>query len=200
MPGGECRPHVCRHYPLGQRVSGIGRASSATQRGFTLIELMVALAVAGVLVAVGLPSFRELMATQRAKSAASELHLSLLMARSESIKRSTNVELVHNGTGWTDGWVVRVDPAATFQGGAVLRTNDALESVTLVCSTDSDSATETCPASVTFSRTGRPTSFIEFRTYVSGEDTVTPRCVSMSLSGRPRVVLDSDSDPANGCD
>lgn len=161
---------------------------------------MVTVAVAGVLLAAGLPSFRELMANQRARSAASELHLSLLLARSESIKRSTNVELVHNGSGWTDGWVVQVDPAATFQGGAVLRTNDALDAVNLQCSTDTDSAAETCPTSVTFSRTGRPTSFIEFRTYVSGQGTVTPRCVSMSLSGRPRVVQDNDSDPANGCD
>jgi len=157
---------------------------------------MLVVAIAGILLAAGLPSFRESLANQRAKSAASELHLSLLMARSEAIKRSANIEMFSSGGTWTNGWVVRLqsDPSVN------LRSSDSLNAVDVECSTDTDDAAETCPSTITFNRTGRPTSTIEFRTFVAGQSTVKARCVSMSLGGRPRVVQDTDGDKDNGCD
>ena len=165
------------------------------QAGFTLLELLMVVTVAGILLAAGMPSFREALAAQRAKAAVSEMHLSMLMARSEAIKRAANVEIARSGSVWTGGWVVRVASDST-----VLRTTDQLDAVDLECSTDTDAAAETCPAVITFSRSGRPASFIEFRSFQSDVSSVSARCVSMALGGRPRVVVDSDGDPSDGCD
>jgi type IV fimbrial biogenesis protein FimT len=81
-------------------------------RGFTLIELMVVLVIAGVLAMIATPSFTKIIATQRLKSAASNLQIALLTARSEAIKRNANVCLSTSNTGctgagaWNQGWYV----------------------------------------------------------------------------------------------
>lgn len=165
-------------------LSGARRAA-----GFTLIELMIAVAVAGVLLSMGLPSFREAVRLQRTKSAASEMHLSFLLARSEAIKRATNVDITRAGSDWASGWTVAPGDKSV----------DAIGGVSIECSTDTDSGAETCPSQVRFARSGRPTATVEFRFFVPDDDTVQPRCVSVSLSGRPRVVVDTDGDESNGC-
>lgn len=170
--------------PRATRPPGMGPAA-----GFTLLELMVTVAVAGILLSMGLPSFREAVRLQRTKAAAAEMHLSFLLARSESIKRATTVDITRAGASWTAGWTVAPGDKSV----------DAVAGVAIECSTDSDTAAETCPASVTFARSGRPTELAEFRFYYPDEATVQARCVSVSLSGRPRVIVDTDGDVSNGC-
>lgn len=157
--------------------------------GFTLLELLVTVAVAGVLLSMGLPSFQEAVRLQRTKAVSSEMHLSFLLARSESIKRAANVVISRSGADWIGGWTVAPGDKSV----------DAVSGVAVECSTDSDTSAETCPANITFARSGRPTSLIEFRFYYPDEATVQARCVSVSLSGRPRVVVDTDGDVSNGC-
>lgn len=164
------------------------------QRGFTLLELMVVVAIAGVLAAVALPSFTESLRLQRIKVAASDMHLTMLLARSEAIKRSADVNMTRSASGWTGGWTVKPK-----SGGDPLRMNDALENVTLKCNTNADATADTCPLKVTFTRTGRPTSLIEFRFYSAEDTSLAMRCVSISLSGRPNVLVDTDNNPDNGC-
>jgi len=177
------------------RAIPVRRPKGAAAAGFTLIELMVAVAVIGILVGVGLPEFRQGLQNSRVKGAGTDMFLSLLLARSEGIKRSANIDLVRGGGAWTDGWSVQVASDST-----VLRSNDALKGdLTLDCNTDTDTGTETCPASVTFNRSGKATSIIEYRFYISGNDAVRMRCVVMSLSGRPSLLVDNDVDPTNGC-
>jgi type IV fimbrial biogenesis protein FimT len=81
-------------------------------RGLTLIELMTVIAIAAILAAVAVPSFTKIIATQRLKSAASNLQIALLSARSEAIKRNTNVCMSTSTTNctstssWNGGWYV----------------------------------------------------------------------------------------------
>jgi type IV fimbrial biogenesis protein FimT len=60
-------------------------------RGFTMIELMVTLTVAGVLTALALPNLRPFIQNSRLTSAANDLLRSLYIARAEAVKRQSNV-------------------------------------------------------------------------------------------------------------
>lgn len=70
-------------------------------RGFTLIELMVALVVVAILAVVAAPAFGEYFAAQRVKSAAEELLADLQFARMESVQKNADIRLSMNGTGYT---------------------------------------------------------------------------------------------------
>jgi type IV fimbrial biogenesis protein FimT len=89
-------------------------------RGFTLIELMVALAVAALLFAIGVPMLRDVTLGSRLSAAANDLLASVQLARSEAIKRNLAVTLCASDDGatcaaaggWELGWIV-VDGAGT---------------------------------------------------------------------------------------
>ena len=72
-------------------------------RGFTIIELMVVVAVAGILLAVAVPSFTAATARARLEGAANELSVDLQYTRNEAIRRRTSAALSvdANGNGYT---------------------------------------------------------------------------------------------------
>lgn len=82
-------------------------------RGFTLIEMLVALAIAGVLASMAAPSFKDLIVSTRLSSYASNLMSGAMLARAEAIRRNAVVSLCvsSNGSscgtgGWEQGWLV----------------------------------------------------------------------------------------------
>lgn len=87
----------------------------AYARGFTLIELMTALVIAAILMAVAVPSFRNASLGSKLSASANNLLSSLQLARSEAIKRNVAVTVCASadgatcagGGGWEQGWVVR---------------------------------------------------------------------------------------------
>ena len=76
------------------------------QRGFTLIEAMVVVALLAIVGAIAAPSFRSFIATMNSKSAAFDLINDLSLARSEAIKLNANVQVVPIGSDWAKGWRV----------------------------------------------------------------------------------------------
>ena len=72
-------------------------------RGFTLLELMVTIAVLAILTTIAIPNFRDLVQNNRVTTQANELVSALTFARTEAVKRGRNVEVgvaVAN-PGWT---------------------------------------------------------------------------------------------------
>jgi type IV fimbrial biogenesis protein FimT len=92
---------------------------SRRERGFTLLELMTALAVAAVLIAVGVPQLRDLTIQQRITGAAQDLHIDLTLARNEAVTRATNVSVCPSSDliactndGWGNGRLTFIDANA----------------------------------------------------------------------------------------
>ncbi len=98
---------------------------SVPSRGFTLLELMVALMIAALLLAIATPSFSEFRLNARMTSAANDLLAAVQHARTEAAKRQSPVSLcaVQNPPGddpvcsggdldalAAEGWLVFVDP------------------------------------------------------------------------------------------
>ncbi len=84
------------------------------ERGFTLVELVMVLAVMAVLVTFAVPSLRSLMDSSKLTAASNSLLSSMHLARSEAIKRGTRVVLCKTADGvvcaerggWEQGWMV----------------------------------------------------------------------------------------------
>ena len=102
--------------------------------GFTLIELMITIAVAAIVVAVGVPSFLRTLARHTINSQAEELQDAVRVGRNEAMKRSGPVVLCRteesnpshcagSGGSWQT-WVLFTDVARSGSfaaGDAVLR-------------------------------------------------------------------------------
>lgn len=89
------------------------RGSWQIQQGFTLVELMVTIAVMAILLMIAVPSFNDATLGSKLGSYANNLVAGAHLARSEAIKRNRAVTLCvsSNGTdcatgGWEQGWIV----------------------------------------------------------------------------------------------
>lgn len=74
--------------------------------GFTLIELMVTVAVIGILAVVGLPAMNWMINAGRLQGQASDISAALQMARSEAVRRNASVTVCgsSNGTACDGNW------------------------------------------------------------------------------------------------
>ena len=82
-------------------------------RGFTLIELMVTIAVLAVLMTLAAPSFSDFFQRYRLRGAADEVASLLVTARTEAMTRNRDVAVVFGGTdaAWCVGAVAAAEPA-----------------------------------------------------------------------------------------
>ncbi len=88
-----------------------------TGTGLTLLELLAALAIGGILLVLGVPAYRAWIADLEMRDRIEALVVTMGRARAEAIKRQTRVALCPSGDGrhcagggkWEDGWIVFVD-------------------------------------------------------------------------------------------
>lgn len=148
--------------------------------GFTLLELMVTLAVAAILIGIAVPSFQEISLSSKLRSTANNLSAAAILARSEAIKRNQPTSLCASSTGsscggdWKQGWIVLSD------SGTVIHREGAVPNGFEVITT---------PSSLTFQPDGvgaTSATFIVCRSSpsVGGQE----RQVAISATGRPTVT------------
>ena len=117
--------------------------------GFTLVELMVTVVVAGILLTVGVPSLVSMYEGNRARSAISNIESTMLFARSQAVSYGSRVSVCpFNGSScdadWTKGFSVFIDngtlgtlDATNGIQDTVLRTVDGVNNKDFIKSTQS---------------------------------------------------------------
>ncbi|HTV97597.1 MAG TPA: GspH/FimT family pseudopilin [Steroidobacteraceae bacterium] len=138
-------------------ISFAATTHSTAARGFTLIELMVTVSVAGILAAIAVPAFNSFMLNDRQIGQANSLVSSFNYARSEAIKRdvtggitvcpSVNGTSCTGASDWQDGWIVYwpLDPNPA---------NEPLQRVPAMSGTNSFTPSNPAVTSVVFLSSG----------------------------------------------
>lgn len=170
-----------------------------TERGFTLVELMVVVAIVAILTSLAMPSMREFVGKWQVSNAVNSFNGSLQLARSEAVKRGrvARMCLSSNGStcsaaapanGWASGWLIYVDndsSATLTAADQVVLTQGAISNFNSITS----SATSTFVFTPTgFMQAGATAQAISFQ-WDSGATIQKALCVN--LTGRSRVVKDS---------
>jgi type IV fimbrial biogenesis protein FimT len=174
--------------------------------GFTLIELMVVIAIVAILVSLAAPSFKSMIQSSNMTSAVNTFLADMRFARSESIRRGGHVMMCRSnlpettqacngttgaGNGWLTGWIVFHDlnnDGTKDAGEPILRVQSAITSM--------DSIIE--PTSPTykfrFNATGQlpgATATINFGS--TDFPSTVQRVVCVSFGGRARIAGDGYS-------
>ena len=154
-------------------------SSLTGSRGFTVVELLVVLAIIAVIATIAMPDLSNLLVNQRLRAAGTDLMSSLLVARSEAIKRNGPVEVRPlSGADWTQGWAVN----ATVTNEQIDKKNALGSSV----------AVSFAPASIVYQHNGRlssaATNRVQFSDTRSGS-ALSPRCLVVDPGGLPRLIL-----------
>lgn len=155
---------------------------SRIAHGFSLIELMVVLAIMGIIMSVALPSFSEFVRGQRVRSISFDLYSNLAAGRSEGINRnvaSANRIVVEPAAGavcdadscnWAVGWTVK-------HGATVIQNQNAF----------GREVTINGPKKVEFDRTGRASITGVTGFDIQSEGSGTRRCVTIDSVGRAKT-------------
>ena len=85
--------------------------TSARTAGFTLVELLIGLAIAALLVMLALPSYSVWIADAQIRNAAESIASGLRYAQGQAIARNAAIEFVIDTTAGTGGWTAtQIDP------------------------------------------------------------------------------------------
>jgi len=161
--------------------------------GFTLMELLITIAIMAVFLAVAVPSFYTVIQNNYSNSVNRDFIASLQYARSEAIKRSTSVSVCATsdssftacGTNWSLGWIVFAD----VNGNGVYNagTDTILRAIALGGKNASITSTPSVN-SATYTNTGfsaANTSNVTFTVSATGCSGPYAHQVAISITGRP---------------
>lgn len=169
--------------------------SVAPHKGFTLIELMVVVAIIAILATVATPSFRRMIVGNQIRSAVNDWTLAMQTARSEAVRQRAQVSVCPSSNGSTcatssadsfeQGWIVAIEDSTSVDSmGKLLQDYPALKGVTMT--------TNQATGKITYLANGLPIGNFAGMTITVMEDAASPdssltRYICVARSGRSRV-------------
>ncbi|MGI9918832.1 GspH/FimT family pseudopilin [Vibrio owensii] len=159
-------------------------------RGFTLLELLITIAVMSILLAAAAPSFQNVFETNKMQRLADELHGFVIQGKSEAVLRRERLwaHFIMSGSSSNDGhWRIDLTDNGTEGAGTVLFSFSGApyEGVVVTPNYASDQ--------ISFDDVhGRPSSG-NIKFYSVGESTKALKLISHTLSARVRVCSDSNN-------
>jgi type IV fimbrial biogenesis protein FimT len=177
--------------PSRRKAGGIRCAGAS---GFTLVEMLMTMAIAAIVMALAVPSFRYVTNSNRIAGEINGLLGDLQLARAEAIKEGRNVTVCvsANGTSctistsWQSGWIVFSDPANTGVPavGSVVRVQKTFSG--------SDTFISNGIVKVTFNREGYAAGIADGTMITLHDSTNTSawtRCLTLNLIGQITTEL-----------
>ena len=179
--------HRCRELIM---VFGSGQ-KWISKAGMTLPEMLITLSVFAILIAIAAPSLKDMLADRRVAANTQTLFTSMLLARSEAIKRRSTVSICKssNGSGcdnsltnWSTGWLVFEDEdadGALDAGDQLIRVFEEMDSLVTVFWNNGDT--------LGFNHHGRARRAGTFTLCEANSNGNEVRQIVLSLTGRARV-------------
>jgi type IV fimbrial biogenesis protein FimT/type IV fimbrial biogenesis protein FimU len=171
--------------------------SSSRRQGFTLVELMVSIAVVGVISAIALPSMSDFLVKMRVDNEISEMQRLLLTARNMAINTGKNTTVCPLTSGaCTNNWHNEISVFTNSDNTLATNNNfaDPDELVKIKSEIKSGDKLQYSQNSVIYTPDGRLlTASANFR-YCPKNKADESRGISISLSGRSYTSSDTDDD------
>jgi type IV fimbrial biogenesis protein FimT len=178
----------------------VAKGERMRRRGFTLVELLVVLAVGAILLTITIPGYAFLVNAGRLTAITNDLVSALHLARSEAIKRGTRVTVCKTGNAmalaptcdtavsWQQGWLVFVDGGkwgVIDTGDMLMRVQGSAPTAVAITANNYNSFISYLPSGVSQGSNGLPNGTL--RICVAGNR----RDIIINSTGRPR--LDSNA-------
>lgn len=163
--------------------------------GFTIIELLVAVALIAIVSAIATPSWRALMVRSEIRSGTNDLIQALHLAKSEAIKQNRQVTVCPSSTGtgctatasYDVGWIIKTGTTDWVTGDRILADYRPLLKITMTSNKNA--------AAITYLANGMPaTNFFGMRVTImenatNPNDTLT-RYMCIAKTGRARIFTE----------